>query len=83
MGVKVPSEPATAADSVVLSWRYPDGSVATSHFLPRERAEHLARIYGAMHPEETYSIEAVPMDDTRAFARVRRRRVGGSPATPR
>jgi hypothetical protein len=82
MGVKVPSEPATAADSVVLSWRYPDGSVATSHFLPRERAEHLARIYGAMHPEETYWIETVPMEETQAYARVRRRRIQSSPAKP-
>lgn len=74
MGVKVPSEPATAADSVVLSWRYPDGSVGTGHFLPRARAEQLARIYGAMHPEETYWIEPVPMEETQAYARVRRRR---------
>ena len=74
MGVKIPSEPATSTDSVVLSWRYPDGSVATGHFLPRERAEQLARIYGAMHPEETYWIETVPMAETQAYARVRRRR---------
>lgn len=74
MAVKVPSEPPAPTDSVVLSWRYPDGRVATSHFLPRERAEQLARIYGAMHPEETYSIEAVRMDETQTYGRVSRRR---------
>ena len=74
MGIKVPSAGATPAHSVVLSWRYPDGRVATGHFLPRERAEQLARIYGVMHPDQTYWIETVRMDETQAYARVRRRR---------
>ena len=82
MGVKVPSEPATSADSVVLSWRYPDGRVAAGHFLPRAQAEHLARIYGAMHPDETYWIETVPMVETQAYARVRRRRPKAPSAKP-
>lgn len=79
MGVKIPSEPAIPVDNVVLSWRYPDGRVATSHFLPRERAEQLAAIYGAMHPEETYWIETLPMEETQAYARVRRRRLESPP----
>ena len=48
--------------------------MATGHFLPRERAEQLARIYGVMHPDQTYWIETVRMDETQAYARVRRRR---------
>ena len=82
MGIKVPSAAATPADSVVLSWRYPDGRVATGHFLPRERAEQLARIYGVMHPDQTYWIETVRMDETRAYGRVRRRRPRASTTKP-
>jgi hypothetical protein len=74
MAVKSPSEPATAMDNVVLSWRYADGRVVSGHFLPRERAEQLARVYGDMHPDQTYWIEAVPLVETQAYARVRRRR---------
>ena len=82
MGIKIPSEPATASDSVVLSWRYPDGRVAKGHFLPRERAEQLARVYGSMHPDQTYWIETVPMDETKAYGRVRRRLPRASTTKP-
>ena len=82
MGIKLPSEPANGADNVVLSSRSPDGSVTTGHFLPREHAEQLARIYGGMYPEQTFWIEPVKMDETRSFMRVRRRRPRPSAANP-
>jgi hypothetical protein len=64
---------------VVLFWRYPDGSVASGHPLPRDQAEHLARIYGSMYPEQSYWLEPVRMEETLGFVRVQRRRVQRSP----
>jgi hypothetical protein len=78
MASKPPDE-APASDNVILSWKYPDGSVASAHPLPREQAERLARIYGSMYPDQTYWLEPVRLDETLAYARVRRRRVQLSP----
>jgi hypothetical protein len=74
MGTKLPPDGAAAIESVVLNWRYPDGSMASGHPLPREQAERLARVYGGMYPDQTYWLEPVRMDETLAYARVRRRR---------
>lgn len=74
MATKLPQDESTASESVILSWKYPDGSVASAHPLPREQAERLARIYGSMYPDQTYWLEPVRMDETLAYARVRRRR---------
>jgi hypothetical protein len=74
MASKVPPDDPAAGDSVVLSWRYPDGSVGAARPLPREQAERLARVYGSMYPDQTYWLEAVSMEETRAFMRVQRRR---------
>jgi hypothetical protein len=79
MVTKRPTQDASSEDSVVLSWRYPDGSTAAGHPLPREQAERLARVYGSMYPDQTYWIETVPMDETVEYARVRRRRTQPSP----
>jgi hypothetical protein len=74
MASKLPPDETAHGENVILSWRYPDGSVASGHPLPREQAERLARVYGGMHPDQTYWLQPVKMDDTLAYARVRRRR---------
>jgi len=68
-----------SSDSVILSWKYPDGSVASARPLPREQAERLARVYGSMYPDQTYWMETVTLDDTSAFVRIQRRHVRTSP----
>ena len=65
--------PETPTESVVLSWRYPDGTVASGHPLPREQAEQLARVYGGMYPDQTFWLERSELDPT-VVGRVRRRR---------
>jgi hypothetical protein len=67
------------AENAILTWRYPDGTVAAGHPLPREQAERLARVYGSMYPEQTYWLEPVRLDETRSYMRVRRRRNDGGP----
>jgi hypothetical protein len=79
MGTKVPPDDAASSSSVVLSWRYPDGTVATGHPLPRDQAEHLARVYGSMYPDQTYWLEPVVMAQTQGTMRVQRRRGQTSP----
>jgi hypothetical protein len=80
MGSKVVPEDMSTDDNVILSWKYPDGSVATGgHPLPRAQAEHLSRIYGGMYPDQTFWLEPVKMDETRGLLRVRRRRPQASP----
>jgi hypothetical protein len=74
---KSPS-PETPTESVVLSWRYPDGTVASGHPLPREQAEQLARVYGRMYPDQTFWLERSGLDTT-AVGRVRRRRTQNLP----
>jgi hypothetical protein len=75
MATKLPPDETAPSENVVLSWRYPDGSVASAaHPLPREQAERLARVYGGMYPDQTYWLQPVRMDETLAYARVRRRR---------
>ena len=73
---KTPS-PETPTENVVLSWRYPDGTVASGHPLPREQAEQLARVYGGMYPDQTFWLE--PSLDPPVVGRVRRRRVQAPP----
>jgi hypothetical protein len=68
-----PEEP--PVDTVVLHWKYPDGTEVSGHPLPRGRAEQLARVYGSMYPDQTYWLEPVRLDETLAYARVQRRRV--------
>jgi hypothetical protein len=70
----------TGTDCVVLTWKYPDGSVASGHPLPREQAERLARVYGSMYPDQTYWLEPWLTADEHVSARVQRRRVQTSPA---
>ena len=65
-------------ESVVLSWKYPDGTVASGHPLPRDQAEHLARVYGGMYPDQTFWLEPSRLGDS-AVGRVRRRRTQISP----
>jgi hypothetical protein len=79
MASRLPPEDATPLESVVLSWKYPDGTVASGHPLPREQAERLARVYGSMYPEQTFWLEPVRLDETLAYARVRRRRAQAPP----
>lgn len=74
---KLPPED-TPTDSVVLSWRYPDGTVASGHPLPRDQAEHLARVYGGMYPDQTYWLAPANLNDS-VVGRVRRRRTQASP----
>jgi hypothetical protein len=64
----IPIEPAGDAE-FVLSWKYPDGTVARGRPLPRSTAEQLARIFGSMYPEEAYWLEPAPKD-ARAEGRV-------------
>jgi hypothetical protein len=71
-----------AGESAVLTWRYPDGTVAAGHPLPRAQAERLAQVYGGMYPDQTYWLEPVRMDETRAYMRVRRRRLGSRSDLP-
>ncbi len=66
-------------ESVVLSWKYPDGTVASGHPLPRDQAEHLARVYGGMYPDQTFWLESSKLDDSLVSGRVRRRRAQASP----
>jgi hypothetical protein len=78
MATRISSEQA-ASESVVLYWKYPDGSVASGHPLPREQAERLARVYGSMYPDQTYWLEPwLTAEDL--GARVQRRRVQIPPA---
>jgi hypothetical protein len=65
----------TAGENAILTWRYPDGTVASGHPLSRKQAEHLARIYGTMYPDQTYWLEPMRIEETRSYMRVRRRRV--------
>jgi hypothetical protein len=75
MASRLPPEDAAPLEKVVLYWRYPDGTVASGgHPLPRDQAEHLARVYGSMYPEQSFWLEPVKLEDTLAYARVRRRR---------
>jgi hypothetical protein len=74
MASKLPPDEATGSETVILSWKYPDGTMASGHPLPRDRAEQLARVYGAMYPDQTYWLEAVNMVETITYARVRRPR---------
>jgi hypothetical protein len=74
MASKTPTDESTGSETVILSWKYPDGTVASGHPLPRNQAEQLAKVYGSMYPDQTYWLEPVRMDDTIAYARVRRRR---------
>jgi hypothetical protein len=69
------SKQETARENAILTWKYPDGTVASGHPLPREQAERLARIYGSMYPDQSYWLEPVTFDETLAFMRVRRRRL--------
>lgn len=79
MAQKVPPDDTDAGECVVLSWRYPDGSVASAHPLPREQAERLARVYGGMYPDQTYWLEPLHMGFTPGFMRVQRRHGQASP----
>jgi hypothetical protein len=79
MASRIPPDDARPPDNVVLFWRYPDGSVASGHPLPRDQAERLARVYGSMYPEQTYWLEPLPLEEALAFGRVQRPRVQRSP----
>lgn len=68
------STPEAPTESVVLSWKYPDGTVASGHPLSRDQAEHLARVYGGMYPDQTYWLEPARQDSP-VVGRVRRRRI--------
>ena len=74
--------PEPAVESAILTWRYPDGTVASAHPLPRDQAERLARIYGSMYPDQTYWLEALRIEETLSYMRVRRRRVESPPRDP-
>jgi hypothetical protein len=74
MANKLPPDEAIGYETVILTWKYPDGTVASGHPLPRNQAEQLAGVYRSMYPDQTYWLEPVKMDDTLAYARVRRRR---------
>jgi hypothetical protein len=50
-------------ESFVVSWKYPDGTVASGHPLPRERAEALCRIYSRMYPDQTYWLEPLRLTE--------------------
>jgi hypothetical protein len=63
----------SSAPEFVLSWKYPDGTVAQGRPLPRETAEQLARVFGSMYPEETYWLEPAPKLDAHADGRVVRK----------
>jgi hypothetical protein len=78
MATKIPGA-GTPTESVVLSWRYPDGTVASGHPLPRDQAEQLARVYGGMHPDQTFWLEPSKLGETSGYGRVRRRRAQASP----
>ena len=80
MAAKSPFPPgstnaAESDESFVVSWKYPDGTLASGHPLPRERAEALCRIYSRMYPEQTYWLEPLRLTDTdtREFLGVRRK----------
>ena len=66
-------------ENVVLTWRYRDGTVASGHPLRRDQAEHLARVYGAMYPDQTFWLEPSKLGETSGYGRVRRRRFQASP----
>jgi hypothetical protein len=64
---------AEPAEEFVLFWRNPDGSVASGHSLPKERAEQMARIFSKMYPDQTYWMEPVRVTPPRSYMGVTRK----------
>jgi hypothetical protein len=49
-----------ATELVILCWSRNGGSVSASMPLPYERAEAVALVYAALHPEEDYWFKPLP-----------------------
>ena len=58
--------PLEVDDLAVVSWRHPDGSLATGAPLPRPQAEALARAYARLFPRQQYWTQTLPWLTSRA-----------------